>query len=626
MKTLTRFEDISLIQKLGIEKAQIYFTGLLLLFLYAFYLLQDLFYVNGLNDFDEYFIRAEMWVNGEWNWGGGPDKLLSFIEYIPLHFSQHDFLSFYRTTNIVLATLLFLATFLFITKKNDLFPSYIVKLCASVLFLTMPFFIFRSLTIDASALLASMLLFFMVSYRNKYMGWLGLLIYLTRPEGIIIILFYFFFLIFDKKHRINIFINFVSFIVLLVAYKFIIAKYVLGTVTITGMPDIDNSTVEYVSNSYGSLIIGALKGVLYIPQYLFLFGMEILQNNILFFFYLVGIIVSLFNRKLFFFLLLVGGYAFMYMGLNRFQNPFEFHTAFDIFADKMEWINKSIEIANGRNMEFNVYGHTRYRVFFYPAIAVFVISGVLFVLKIFNPGFNKDKTTVSKTYKGKRLKKQAINQKEISTVKKSKWAKVTDFFSIKEYPELANTIVPGITVLFILLNLIAYTGFSKPFRYKNQMKDVYMNDYYKSGFEIRKRMKQGDIVFMPNLCNCNRAFIAEFLIFSGTRYTLIPVCENCNEHLVYGHPEKKSIITAEEIEKIIPSRNVFFDRYAVDYQKTFNDTTVRKIKQLYQKFDLNMLDSLNIHFVITPQDLEKPGLTLVKEIGEVKLYENQLSK
>lgn len=623
MKTLTRFENIPVIQKLGIEKVQIYLTGILLIFLYAFYLLQDLFYVNGLNDFDEYFIRTEMWVNGEWNWGGGPDKLLSFIEYLPLHLFQHDFLSFYRTTNIVLSTLLFLATFLFITKKNDLFPSYIVKLCASLLFLTMPFFIFRSLTIDASALLASMLLFFMVSYRSKYMGWLGLLIYLTRPEGIIIILFYLFFLIFDKKHRINIFIHFVSFIILLVAYKLIIAKFVLGTVTITGMPDIDNSTVEYVSKSYGSLILGALKGVLYIPQYLFLFGMEILQNNILFFFYLIGIIVSLFNRKLFFFLVLVGGYAFMYMGLNRFQNPFEFHTAFNVFADKMEWLNKTIEIANGRNMEFNVYGHTRYRVFFYPAISVFIIAGALFTIKILYKAFKKEKTTVLQVQKGKRLKKQATNKEEINKPNTSFWVKMLDFFSLNELPERSNIALPGITIIFLLLNLIAYAGFSKPFRYKNQMKDVYMNEYYKSGFEIRKRMKQDDIVFIPNLCNCNRAFIAEFLIFSGTRYTLIPVCENCNEHLVYGHPEKKSIITAEEIEKIIPSRNVFFDRYAVDYQKTFNDTTVRKIKQLYQKFDLNMLDSLNIHFVITPQDLDKQGLRIIKEIGEVKLYENQ---
>jgi hypothetical protein len=455
------------------------------------------------------------------------------------------------------------------------------------------------------------------------MGWLGLLIYLSRPEGIIILLFYIFFLVFDKKHRLNIFINLLTFIALLVIYKYLIAKFVLGTVSITGMPDFDNSTVSYVSKSFGELFLDGLKGVLFIPQYLFLFGMEILQNKIIFVFYLLGIIVSILNRKYLFFLVFIAGYAYMYMGLNKFQNPFEFSEAFNVFASKMDWINKTIEIANGRNMEFNIYGHTRYRVFFYPAVGVMITAGVLFMLKITSVLLNKEtqsqpKNTVRKLKKGALKKKEKAETKQV--VKKSFWY----YVNLETIPyKYSQTIIP-VVIIFIVLNMVAYNGFSKAYTFKSQMNDVYMNDYYKAGFEIRKKHKPQGLVFMPGICNCNRAFIAEFLIFSGTRYTLLPICEGCNDHLVYGHPEKKLLINADEIDSIIPSRNVIFDRYAVDYQKTFNDSTARRIRQLYQKFDLNMLDSLRIDFVITPQDLEKENLNMIKQVGEVKVYENRM--
>jgi hypothetical protein len=289
----------------------------------------------------------------------------------------------------------------------------------------------------------------------------------------------------------------------------------------------------------------------------------------------------------------------------------------------MDWINKTIEIANGRNMEFNIYGHTRYRVFFYPAVGVMITAGVLFMLKITSVLLNKEtqsqpKNTVRKLKKGALKKKEKAETKQV--VKKSFWY----YVNLETIPyKYSQTIIP-VVIIFIVLNMVAYNGFSKAYTFKSQMNDVYMNDYYKAGFEIRKKHKPQGLVFMPGICNCNRAFIAEFLIFSGTRYTLLPICEGCNDHLVYGHPEKKLLINADEIDSIIPSRNVIFDRYAVDYQKTFNDSTARRIRQLYQKFDLNMLDSLRIDFVITPQDLEKENLNMIKQVGEVKVYENRM--
>jgi hypothetical protein len=140
--------------------------------------------------------------------------------------------------------------------------------------------------------------------------------------------------------------------------------------------------------------------------------------------------------------------------------------------------------------------------------------------------------------------------------------------------------------------------------------------------EIRKTKSINDLVLIPNICNCNLNFLGEFDVFSGTRYMIVPICENCNTMLVGGHPENKPTISAKEVEVKIPSRAVIFDRYTIDYQKVFNPPTISQINLLFQKFDLSMLDSLNVNYVVSQQELIRDGLLLKKQIGQLMLYEN----
>jgi hypothetical protein len=613
-------ENLPFFKKINEPKVKILITIAVLSVFFVFYLLQNLFFVNQLNDFDEYFIRAEMWVNGEWNWGGGPDKLLSFLEYFPINRFQHDFMEIYRFMNILLVFVLFGATTVFIIKKSDVFPGYFQKLCLSVFFLSMPFFIFQNLTLDASALLGAMLLIFFITYDNKFLGWIGLLVYLARPEGVIIVFFYILFLIIDKNHRKSILINFITFIVLFIGYKYIESKYILHGLAITGSSGQDASAVSSVENHYLKFVADAAISIIYIPVYLVLYGMEILQNKILFFFYIIGLAVSVFNKRMWAFFVLAGGYAFLYLALNQFHNPFEIGDAFKIFGAKMKWFNDTIAVANGRNPEFEVYGHTRYRVFLYPAVAAFVIAGVVFTINFINSKLNRSKPEIQKVVlkKGKRqihVDKKSDNKTIVQKNKNS----LFNFFDMNPELKFILSVVVGI---FLLMNYITYRGFSVDYTLKSQMNSQWMNDYYKLGFDIRKKMKPNDAVFMPNICNCNRGFFGEFMIFSGTRFTLIPVCEKCDDQLVVNHPEQHKTITASEIEKQIPSRLVFFDRYGVDYKKSFNSVPKRQINTLYQKFDLTMLDSLKVHFIISTQTLTKPGLVMLNKINDLILYEN----
>lgn len=659
-KNTFQFEDLALVKKLGANRAKLLVVSSTLILFYIFYLLQNLFFVNGLNDFDEYFIRAEQWVNKEWNWGGGPDKLLSFIEYFPIRWFQNDFVAFYKTTNVIIVTLLFVSTGFFIYRKNDVFPSMTWKYCISLFFISMPFFAVEMLTLDASALLGALLILFLSTYNNRYLGWLGLLIYIARPEGIIILFFYLLFFIIDTKKRKDILINFLTCLLLIVSYKVYESKYILQGFAITGDVAFDNVIVTSTKNNFLITIFNAIIAVFYTIPYVLLYGMEILQNTILFLLFVIGLIASVFNKRMYAFYILIFGYAYLYLALNSFHINFDTGTAFKLFASKMHLINSTLEISNGRNMELNLYGHSRYRVFLYPAVAAFIIAGLSLIINVIRKRLFKNIVLVNNTKQTKNTKK--VNQAKVQIVEPVKPQSFVEK-ALNQYDKLGNLLhLPQATalskfvlvVVFVVLilpqNLYSYFNFSKDYRFSNLVqfgqwktdtqlmgeikagkysdnylnKSNWLNDYYKMGFEIRKRMKPNDIVFMAGLCNCNRSFIGEFIIFSGTRYTLLPVCEKCNDHLVAHHPKNPPVMKAEEIEKSIPSRVVFFDRYAIDYTKTFNDSTVRRINQLYQKFDLNMLDSLNIKFVLVQQKLSKPTLNLIYQTDNLFLYENEL--
>lgn len=622
-------QELAIVKALGIEKFRLLLSILILFILYLFYLSQNLFFVNSLNDFDEYFIRAEMWANGDWNWGGGPDKLLSLIEFFSLKWFSTDFLKFYHFTNIILITLMFIALGLFINRKNDALPEFNWKFLIAAFTVLMPFYAVENLTLDESAFLSTMLLFFLCSYNNRYLGFVGLLVYLSRPEGILIVGLYIILLIADKLKRKEILINFISFVVLLTVYKFVESKFLAPGISITGDSAIDNYAITNFQQNTSSIFFSAIVSLLYLPVYTLLYAIEVFQNIPLLLLFCIGFLFSLSNKKMWVFYGIVFGYAFLYLALNGFRNPFDIGIAFKIFDSKLSWITKDIEIANGYNMSFNVFGHSRYRVFLYPSLVAFVIAGISVIINFIRKFSTKQEIAIKSIKKGKLVSKSPVNKiqptkLEIPITLKEKiifyTEKLVNPFKLPEKNAQSNAVLGVVVVFFILMNFVSYKNFSKPYQSKKQLAE--MNDYYKIALEIRKTKKINDLVLIPNICNCNLNFFGEFEVLSGTRYMLMPVCENCNTMLVGGHPEKKSAITAKEIEEKIPSRAVIFDRYTIDYPKVFNPQTISQINLLFQKFDLIMLDSLNVNYIISQQALNRDGLLLKKQIGQLMLYEN----
>jgi hypothetical protein len=602
---------------------------------FIFYLTQKLFYVNGLNDFDEYFIKAEMWSNGEWTWAGGPDKLLSLIMYFPILIYKNDFFAFYRATQIVLISLLFISLCLFILRKNEIFPEFNIKLLISVLLLSMPFFAVETVTVDASLLYCIMLIFFLTTYNNKYLGFISLLVYLARPESVMIFMFYILFFILDQKNRKSIVLNFLSFIALLLFFKFYLEPKVLQPgITVFADYQLPSVATEKLSDNYFVLFFKALKFIFIIPLFIVGYAMEILQSYLLLTLFLIGLAFSVTNKKMFAFY----GFFIFYLILVFAINGFNAGVDLSEVANKvpMKFINNNFDVVNGRNMENNIFGHSRYRVFLYPAIAAFIIMGVSVIINLFRRIFLKEQSNIVNVQpkvksSGKRVAKQVTdNTKKPGTMfQKAKdiIEKLKNPFHLPSHTNNSKAALSFIIMLILFINMNAYFNFSNEYKLKNQMNDVYMNDFYHLGFKVRENMKSNDIVLMPNMCNCNISFIIEFLTFSGNRYVMTPLCDSCNNMYTINRPDNKYFLSAAEVKEKIPSKTVIFDRYSIDYQKTFAPENVERTNKLFDKFDLSMLDSLNIRYIITNQELNPKNLVKNAMHGDWFLYENMnLSK
>ncbi|MDY6992781.1 MAG: hypothetical protein SVR94_09295, partial [Pseudomonadota bacterium] len=186
-----------------------------------FYFNQQLYVVNNANDFGEYFLRAEFWSEGILHWGGGSDKLLSLIEYIAIQISgHHDFQTIYDNINNIITLLMLLAIFAFLINKNPLAPEFHVRALTIIFVFSLPAFILKGRVGDQTYLFGIMLLLWVSTYHILILSSvISVLTFLARPEAIIIIPLFFLVFFLDKCQRKKIIINFVVFLLLLLAYK-----------------------------------------------------------------------------------------------------------------------------------------------------------------------------------------------------------------------------------------------------------------------------------------------------------------------------------------------------------------------------------------------------------------------
>lgn len=137
--------------------------GLVLLF-GLFYLSQDLFRVNNLNDFGECMMRAQDWAAGKFVLTGGSDILLSAIEYLALLAHPTDFMGFYSMTISILTGLTLVASFVFLVRTNPMLPDFWVRLGMTAIFLSIPHFIIATRTVDQTLLFGACLLLRIATY------------------------------------------------------------------------------------------------------------------------------------------------------------------------------------------------------------------------------------------------------------------------------------------------------------------------------------------------------------------------------------------------------------------------------------------------------------------------------
>ena len=596
------------------------------LFTAIFYLSQNLFYVNNLNDFGEYFIRAEQWLNGQFHWYWGMDKLLTIIELVPLSLYPHDFFDLYRNLQINIIILSSVVIFFFLIKKSDVLPEFRIRALIVLFLITMPFFAFKTIVVDQSQLFTVMLLLFLTTYNNKYLGFMSLLVYIARPESLIIFPLYVVLFFIDKNNRKKILINFISFAILLSVYLYLVVNVLYpGSSIATGysveqgipvLETIINTSVNetIINTGFFSNVLSFLKhGFLMLiksPVIATVFAMVITQNYLLILFFILGLLFSINDKRMYVFYMFILGYVFLLFVYQGFQSWFPAQEAWTKYKDILHLSNKNIEIVNGRNMDLHLFGHSRYRLFLYPAIAAFIIAGIwhtfYFIQKLTIPKISVPQTKLQNT----------------------PYQKFKDFFNIntQKFPQLQfnfRVIAIALIAIFILNNFKAYKGFSKEFKTKAQLNDVYMTDLYHAALKIRETSNYNNTVFIPFVCNSNLSFINEFEVFSGTRYLLMPVCDSVPPWYMINHPQKLSYLTSDSVAVYSPTKFVYFDHLGLDFQKSFNKPTQQYLDSLIRGFKLNYLDSLNIKYVIVNQELKHENLELIYTKNQTLLYLNK---
>jgi hypothetical protein len=605
-------------------KFRLYSSLGIILFFYIIYITRDLFFVNNLNDFGEYFLRASQWANGNWYWGSGNDKLLSFFEYLPVKYFGNDFNKIYKFTQILIISFLMLSLLIFLLRKNIVLPDFRIRFFAVVFLLTMPFFIVESVTVEQGILLTASVILFISTYNLPYMGIVGLIAYLSRPEGLIIIPLYFIFLWIDKASRKKTFINFLSFLVIFAIYKWFDIQYLnQGTTIISSYEShvFSKETIQESGNIF-VFILGALYKLIKIPVIVFIYAMSICQNYILMVFFLVGVFFGWKDRKLFVFY----GILIFYVLMGYLRVAFKFDLLnipqmFKLFFGIQEFVNETIKISNGRETELAGIGHSRYFLFLYPAVAVFVVSGILYSVNLFTIFTTKSQASLANT----NFKKGGKITRGISKIKTNEKKPILFFERLYAFPKDIKTgsIALGIIFSIVLLNNIyAYSSLSEKYSTSTQKQDIYFTDFYHVALKIRESRHPNDIVMMANVCNCNESFIQEFEVFSGTQFLLMNMCENCLKWPIKNHPEKRGDIDIDEIKQLNPSMTVLLDYIYIDYKKSFSKSTIEKSRKLFEKFELNMLDSLNVRYLVTQQEIKYNSLSLISKFGNMWLYQN----
>jgi len=539
-----------------------------------FYFHIRLYIVDNHNDFGEYFVRAEYWSEGIFYWVSGSDKFLSLIELIAIKLSNiHDFFNIYDNINDVITTLMLIAIFLFLTVKNSFSIEFKVRVLTILFAFSLPFFILKGRTVDQSYLFGIMLLLWVGVYHIRIISSIvALLVFTSRPEGVMIIPLFFLVMLVDKDNRKNIIINFILFVLILSGYKLFDAYQHSGSyqeyqILAAGGSDLIKTGLQKIAN------------LMLIPIYYFLLALVILKSYLYFSLFVVGTLVSLKDKKYYIYLSIPILYLLMLSILSG-GIIFDFQKVENYMAHNLSYLFPSI---NYNTPPVPIANQERYLLFLYPFIAVFVVKGVLYIIeKVYN-----------------RLKNV-------------------------EFKKYQNFAIVSIVSFFSLTNILYFTQSTTKFRQGAFLQKPYQ--LKKVGLALRKHKNSVlNSVIIYDFCDGSMgSSLSLFSVFSGVSNLYTKTCGKTWSYAwVKGHPRPKAmpIYEPKAIAKINKQLNFKFESASIDYK--FTTANIQEINSLFQKPNYNLLTKLSIDYVISQRKITLRGLTLVEQSrGDPKNYGN----
>ena len=531
------------------------------------YFLQDLFNANNLNDFSEYYLRAEDWAKGSFINTGGSDVLLSAIEYIGIVVHPTDFLASYYLASKILISLVIVASFVFIVRRNDALPDYWTKLAVVIVTLSIPHFIFATVTIDQTLLFAACMLLFLATYNVPWCGPVSALAFFSRPEAIIIIPMYLLLYFVDTSKRKQIMINAATFIAVLLALKFIMSTH-------NAAPAANGGYQEYgfLDKLGWSYISGLLHHISRIPVILLTYAYECLQSTPLFILFLVGFIASIRQRTswamygvLIMFLL---SYAVLYADAQA--QPYSYYTS----IIKRMSLEKDYFIVNAFNKFDSQLGHGRYRLVLYPSIAFFVIQGISALV-----------TLLSKIVSHNVLRQR------------------------KHYA------LSGLAAAIAIMMISQFAPVAQAYSSTKKLNE--MHPVYKLGLNMRKQGASGK-VFIDNFCDPSQgSFLMEFSAYSGFRTVLTRFCDK-SPIWVKDSSGTSRVILAPEYKQQMPQNVTLlaeFTAASASMKQLYDTTSIRQWERTALQYDAGQMSRDKVTYVIAARRIPVPHLSVIDSIG-----------
>jgi hypothetical protein len=530
------------------------------------YFLQELFNANNLNDFSEYYLRAEDWAKGSFVNNGGSDVLLSAIECIGIAVHPNDFLASYFLASKILISVVVLACFVFIVRRNDVLPDYWTKLAVIIVTLSIPHFIFATVTIDQTILFVACLLLFLSTYNIPWCGPISALAFFSRPEAIIIIPMYLLLYIVDTSKRRMILINAATFIAVLVALKF--AMSIQNTAYASSGDFQEYGFIDKLSWSY---FVGLLQHVSRIPAKLVTYAYECLQSSLLFILFIVGFVTSLRQRTSWamygVLIMFLFSYAVLYADAQA--QPYSYFTT----LIKRMSLEKDYFIVNAFNKFDPQLGHGRYRLVLYPPIVFFALQGIRTLVVL-----------------------------------------ITSIVSHNALKQRKDYATYGLAATIAVMMLRQYAPIAEAYSSTKKLNE--MHPVYKLGLNMRKQGAGGK-VFIDNFCDPSQgSFLMEFAAYSGFRTVLTRFCDQ-SPIWIKDSTGNSRVLLAPEYKQQMPRNSSLlaeFETATANLHKLFDTIAIGQWERVALQYDARQMSSDSVRYVIASRVIPVPHLKVVDSL------------